>query len=54
MNEKSKIMLLDTTTGEMKEFTGYWSLKEMYQLIRYYEKSKKWKVKFIEIGIDEP
>lgn len=53
MNEKTKITLLDTTTGEMKEFTGYWTWKEIYQLVKNYEKSKNWKVKYIEIGINE-
>lgn len=53
MNEKTKITMLDTSTGELKEFIGYWSWKEIYQLAKNYEKTKNWKVKFIEIGIDE-
>ena len=52
MNEKSRITLLDTTTGEVKEFIGYWSLKEIYQFVKNYEKAKKWKVRFIEFGIN--
>lgn len=52
MNERTKITLLETTSGELKEFTGYWSLKEIYQLAKNYEKSQKWKVKYIEIGIE--
>ena len=53
MNEKTKITLLDSTTGELKEFIGYWSLKEIYQLVKNYEKNKNWKTKYIEFGIDE-
>lgn len=53
MNEKTKITLLDSTTGELKTFIGYWSLKEVYQLVKNYEKSKNWKKKYIEFGVDE-
>lgn len=52
MNEKSRIVLLELETGLMKEFSGYWSLKEIYQFCRIQEKSKKWKVKIIEFGIE--
>lgn len=52
MNEKSKITLLDLETGLIKEFTGYWSLKEIYQFCKNQEKSKKWKVKLIEFEIE--
>ena len=53
MNDKTKITLLDTTSGELKTFIGYWSLKEVYQLIKNYEKSKNWKTKYIEFDINE-
>lgn len=51
MNEKTKITMLDESTGQIKEFIGVWNLKETYQLIKNYEKSKNWKIKTIEIGI---
>lgn len=54
MNEKSTITMMDITSGELKEFTGYWSLKEIYQFVKNYEKSKNWKVKLINFGINEP
>lgn len=53
MNEKSKITLLEIDTGVLKDFIGYWSLKEVYQFCKNYGKSNKWKIKFIEFGIDE-
>ena len=48
MNEKSTLTMLQLETGELKNFSGYWSWKEIYQMVKLYEKSKKCRVLKIE------
>ena len=48
MNEKCTFTMLCTETGQIKEFTGYWSWKEIYSEIKKYEKKGIWKVIKIE------
>lgn len=48
MNEKSTLTMLQLETAELKEFSGYWSWKEIYEIIKKYEKSNKWKILKIE------
>lgn len=48
MNEKVTMELISVETGEVREFTGYWDWKEIYLMVKNYEKSKKWKIKKIE------
>lgn len=45
--------MLQIEKDEMKEFSGYWSWKEIYQMIKKYEKSNKWKILKIEKEIQE-
>ena len=40
--------MLYLTTGEIKEFSGYWSWKEIYSQVKSYEKSQRWKILKIE------
>lgn len=40
--------MLQIETGELKEFSGYWDWKEIYLMIKKFEKSKKWKILKIE------
>lgn len=53
MNEKCTLTMLYISTGELKEVTGYWSWKEIYSQIKYYEKSQKWKILKIEKDLNE-
>lgn len=53
MNEKSTLTMLHLESGELKEFSGYWSWKEIYETIKKYEKSKKWKILKVEKQIEE-
>lgn len=48
MNEKSTITMLKLETGEIINFSGYWSWQEIYRIIRDYEKSGKWKIQKVE------
>lgn len=45
--------MLYLTTGEIKEFSGYWSWREIYSQVKAYEKSKKWKILKIEKDSNE-
>ena len=40
--------MLYITTGEIKEFSGYWNWKEIYSQVKSYEKSQRWKILKIE------
>lgn len=44
MNDKCTLTMLHTQTGEIKEFTGYWSWKELYSLIKKYQKGGIWEI----------
>lgn len=48
MNDKCTLTMLDIETGQIKEFIGYWSWKEIYSEVKKYEKTEKWKVIKIE------
>lgn len=52
MNEKKILLLLHLETGELREFSGYWSWKEVYQQIKGFEKSGKWKIKSINVELN--
>lgn len=40
--------MLHLETAELKEFSGYWNWKEIYEMIKKYEKTKKWKILKVE------
>lgn len=40
--------MLHLETAEIKEFSGYLSWKDIYIMIRKYEKSQKWKILKVE------
>lgn len=48
MNDKTTLTMLFLETGELREFSGYWSWKEIYEMIKSYEKSQKWKILKVE------
>lgn len=45
-----KIELVYLPTGEIKCFSGYYSLKQMYHLLKNYEKDEKFMFTSIEFG----
>ena len=45
--------MLYLETGELREFSGYWSWKEIYSQIKNYEKSQKWKILKVEKELNE-
>lgn len=44
MNDKCTLTMLHIETGEIKEFIGYWTLKELYNTIKAYQKNNMWKI----------
>lgn len=40
--------MLYLETGELRKFSGYWTWKEIYQQIKSFEKSQRWKIQKIE------
>lgn len=48
MNEKSTLTMLDLETGEIIDISGYFSWKEIYEMIKNYENLGKWKIIKIE------
>lgn len=44
---KIKMVLLET--GEIKEFEGWYTLKELYNLLKTYEKNEKFEILSLEI-----
>lgn len=53
MNEKKTLTMLFLETGELREFSGYWSWRETYKMIKNYEESGKWKIKNIEVELQD-
>lgn len=45
-----KIELVYLPTGEIKVFGGYYTLKQMYHLLKQYEKDENFKLLTIEFG----
>lgn len=43
---KIKMVLLET--GEIKEFGGWYTLKELYNLLKTYERNEKFKILSVE------
>lgn len=48
MNDKIKIQAVDEN-GVVRELSGYFSWKEVYQFIKLYEIKKRWKVVSITV-----
>ena len=45
---KIKMVLLET--GEIKEFGGWYTLKELYNLLKTYEKNEKFEILSLEFN----
>ncbi len=45
-----KIEILFLETGEIKEFRGWYTLKEVYNLLKYYEKDERFEVLSLEFS----
>lgn len=45
-----KINLVYLPTGEIKEFGGYYTLKQIYQLLKQYEKDESFMFMSLEFG----
>ncbi len=45
-----KINVVYLPTGELKKFEGFYSLKQVYQLLKNYERDEKFKILSVEFG----
>lgn len=45
-----KINIVYLPTGELKTFGGFYSLKQVYQLLKNYEKDERFKTLSVEFG----
>lgn len=45
-----KISIVFLETGEIKEFGGFYTLKEVYNLLKNYEKDKRFSVLSVEFN----
>lgn len=45
-----KIEMAFLTTGEIKTFGGYYTLKQLYQLLKQYEKDERFKLMSIQFS----
>lgn len=47
---QTKINVVYLPTGELKKFEGFYTLKQVYQLLKQYEKDEKFKFLSVEFG----
>ena len=47
---QTKIEIVYLPTGEIKIFGGFYSLKQVYNLLKQYEKDEKFKLLSVEFG----